>query len=117
MELALPRRGGARKGAGRPRIREHPGLIGPGVSHLRRPEFAGRYPVHITQRVQPGVGYLRAYRRAQIIKSALQAAQARFGMRVVHYSIQGTHLHLIVEAEGAKALSQAMRGLATRTSE
>jgi putative transposase len=94
--------------------RAHPGLIGPGVSHLRRPELAARYPVHVTQRVQPGVGYLRAYSRAEIIKSALQAARARFGMRVVHYSIQGTHLHLIVEAEGAKALSQAMRGLATR---
>jgi hypothetical protein len=35
-------------------------------------------------------------------------------MRVVHYSIQGTHLHLLVEAEGARALSRAMQGLTSR---
>jgi REP-associated tyrosine transposase len=114
MKLPLPQRGGAHKGAGRPRTRSHPGLIGPGVPHLTRTDFAARHPVHITQRVQPGVGYLRAHSRAQVIQAALQAARERFGMRVVHYSIQGNHLHLIVEAEGAKALSQAMRGLGTR---
>jgi putative transposase len=64
--------------------------------------------------VQPGVGYLRAHSRAQVIQAALHAARERFKMRVVHYSIQGNHLHLIVEADGAKALSQAMRGLGTR---
>src|SRR5206468_220895 len=33
---------------------------------------------------------------------------------VVHYSIQGAHLHLIVETEGAPALSRGMQGLAIR---
>jgi hypothetical protein len=33
---------------------------------------------------------------------------------VYHYSIQGTHLHLIVKAEGRDALSRGMRGLGTR---
>jgi putative transposase len=114
IELPLPVRGGRRPGAGRPRTRAHPGLVGRGVPHLTRPEFASRYPLHVTLRVRPGVGYLRSGRFSAVIQASLRAASERFGMRIVHYSIQGTHLHLLVEAEGAAALSQAMRGLATR---
>src|SRR3954453_14619461 len=110
----FPRRGGRRKGAGRPRTRPHPGLVGPGGPHLPRPEFAPRHPVHVTMRLQPGVGYLRSYQRAKIVEDALRAARERFGVRIVHYSIQGNHLHLIVEAESPEALSRAMQGLATR---
>ena len=46
----FPTRGGKRKGAGRPRTRPHPGLVGPGVPHLKRPDFAARHPVHMTMR-------------------------------------------------------------------
>lgn len=114
LSLPLPRRGGRRKGAGRPRTRPHPGLIGPGVPHLARAEFPSRHPVHVTMRLQPGIGYLRAHRRAKLVQHALRVARERFGVRIIHYSVQGNHLHLIVEAEGAAALSRAMQGLATR---
>jgi putative transposase len=114
LELALPKKGGLRKGAGRPRKRPHPGLDGPGVPHVVRPEFAARYPLHVTHRVVPGVGHLRSYRFVQAIQTALKAASERLGMRVVHYSIQDNHLHLLVEAEGAAALSRAMQGLSIR---
>ena len=114
LELALPKRGGRRPGAGRPRTRPHPGLIGKGVSHLQRAEFAARNPVHITQRMRPGVGHLRTQSRFALIQSALRDASDRFGMRVVHFSVQGNHLHLIVEADGRRALSRAMKGLAVR---
>src|SRR5216683_2404033 len=56
LGLKLPEWGGARKGAGRPRTRPHPGLMGAGVPHLRRADFAARNPVHVTMRVVPGVG-------------------------------------------------------------
>ncbi len=65
-------------------------------------------------RLQPGVGYLRSYQRAKVVEGALRAARDRFGVRIIHYSIQGNHLHLIVEAEGPEALSRALLGLATR---
>jgi hypothetical protein len=35
--------------------------------------------------------------------------------RVVHYSVQTNHVHLIVEAAGKDALARGMRGLAIRT--
>jgi len=37
-------------------------------------------------------------------------------MRIAHYSIQGNHLHLVVEADGSAALSRGMQGLTTRIS-
>jgi putative transposase len=114
LELALPKRGGRRPGAGRPRTQPHPGLIGTGVPHVRRPDFAARNPVHITQRVQPGVGHLRTQVRLHLIKRALHAASGRRGMQVVHFSIQGNHLHLIVEANDRHALSISMKSLAIR---
>jgi REP element-mobilizing transposase RayT len=114
LALALPKWGGKRVGAGRPRTHAHPGLVGPGVPHLKRRDFPPRCPLHITQRVQPGIGYLRTQSRLKLIRSALQDASDRFGMQVVHYSIQGNHLHLIVEAGGAIALSRSMKSLAVR---
>jgi putative transposase len=114
LKLALPKRGGKRPGSGRPRTRPHPGLIGPGVPHLKRKEFPARHPLHVTQRMQPGIGYLRTQSRLQLLKRALRAASGKFGMKVVHFSVQGNHLHLIVEAEGREALSKSMKGLAVR---
>jgi hypothetical protein len=114
MKLALPQRGGRRDGAGRPRTRPHPGLEGPGVPHTTRPDFAARFPLHVTLRVRPGVGHLRAQRQAQVILGSLHASQERFAVRVVHFSIQGTHLHLLLEAQGARALSRAMQAIAMR---
>lgn len=114
LQLKLPERGGPRPGAGRPRLHPRPGLKGTEVPHRRRPEFAARHPVHVTIALVPGLGYLRAYSRARAVQEVLREAAERFGVRIVHYSIQGMHLHLIVEAESAEALSQAMQGLSIR---
>ena len=114
LSLPLPKRGGRRKGAGRPRKLPHPGLRGPGVPHLKRAEIAPRHPVHVTMRVQPGVGYLRGYQRAKLLEDAFHEARLRFGMRIVHYSIQGNHLHLIVEVDDTGSLSRGVQGLAVR---
>jgi REP element-mobilizing transposase RayT len=70
--------------------------------------------VHVTLRALAGVGYLRGYRRFQAIVAALREARERFGLRVVHFSVQGNHLHLLVEADGADSLSRGMQGLAIR---
>ena len=109
LALQLKTWGGKRRGAGRP-----PKGDKAGVSHLRREPVAARHPVHVTLRLGPGVGYLRTQRRTRVIEGALAEAKERFGMRVIHYSIQGNHLHLIVEVEDSAALGRAMQGLAIR---
>src|SRR4051812_29381380 len=112
--LPLPKRGGKRHGAGRPRLHHRPGLLGKEVPHLKRAAFATTKPVHVTQRVRPDVGYLRKDGPPRVLLKALADAADGGGMRVVHYSIQGNHLHLIVEAENALAWSRGMQGLAVR---
>ena len=82
--------GGKRVGSGR-----HPKGEKAGVSHLSRPDLTGRHPVHVTLRLVYGLGYLRAHSRMRAIEGVLREAKERFGLRIIHYSVQGIHLHLI----------------------
>ena len=96
-----PRWGGRREGAGRPRTRPHPGLTGPGVPHLARVEIDPRHPVHVTLRVQPGIGPLRG-QRAKLLEDAVREARIRLGMRILH------------QVDSADSLSRGMQGLTIR---
>ena len=44
----------------------------------------------------------------------MYAGAARFGFRLVHYSVMGNHVHLLVEAPDRTALARAMKGLGVR---
>jgi REP-associated tyrosine transposase len=113
LDLPLPnrpRRGGARKGSG-----PKPKGARPGVSHHGRPRVTRHTPAHVTLRVLPHVWNLRSERSLRVIERALEAArQAWRELRVVHFSVQGEHLHLVVEAESGRALSEGMQGLSVR---
>ena len=95
--LALPFRGGARRGAGR-----KPAGDRARVPHAARDEVRPYHPVHVTLRVAEHVWNLRSERSYRIIDAALRAARRRPEFRVVHFSIQGNHVHLIVEANGTR---------------
>jgi hypothetical protein len=49
-----------------------------------------------------------------VLRRAFFAGRDRFGFRLNHYSVQGNHLHFIVEATDAEAMSRGMQGLAIR---
>jgi len=49
-----------------------------------------------------------------VIKMAFYGGKERNGFRLVHFSIQDNHLHLLCEAKHAKALSRGMQGLCIR---
>ncbi len=91
-----------------------------GVSHLRRGEFSERAPVHVTLRIEEDLPDLRNPEVAEVFWSAFEAARERAGrsaqgwFRLVHYSIQGNHVHLIVEASDRDALSRGINGLCVR---
>lgn len=109
LVLRLPTWGGARPGGGR-----RPTGLRAGVSHGARPALAARYPVHVTLRVRPHVYQLRSRRCFRVVGAALLAARDRHGMRICQYSVQGNHLHLVVEARDAAALARGMKGLSVR---
>ena len=60
------------------------------------------------------VGFLRSARRYRAIERALRVAKELYGVRIIHFSVQGNHLHLLVEADDAESLSRAMQSLAVR---
>jgi REP element-mobilizing transposase RayT len=101
--------GGRRARAGRPPKGERAG-----VSHLRRAALSHRHPVHITLRVVAGVPSLRVWRLFARVQQALAGGQRRFGFRLVHYSVQSNHLHLIAEAADRRSLSRGVQGLNVR---
>jgi REP element-mobilizing transposase RayT len=101
--------GGRRRGAGR-----KPRGARAGVPHRRREAFLGRFPVHITLRMRREVYSLRSRRAFTLIRQAFVGANERFGFRLNHYSVQGNHMHLIVEADGKESLARGVKGLEVR---
>ena len=67
-------------------------------------------------RVRRDVPPLRRGRQRRILAHALWLLRRRWRsrFRVVHFSIQNDHVHLIVEAADAAALARGMQGLAVR---
>ena len=108
QELPLPKWGGARKGAGRKRSSARPN-----VPHRPRKKFR-RGTLHVTMRLRKEVWNLRTHRCFRALKRAFVRGCERFGYRVVEFSVQGNHIHLIVEAPDVVALGRAMKGLAVR---
>jgi putative transposase len=98
--------GGKRKGAGRPRHRST-------ASHRARRAHLRRQPVHVTLRARRPLPSLRR----QAIFAAIRRTfplTARAWFRLVHFSVQSDHVHLIVEADDQPSLSRGMAGVAIR---
>ncbi|MBI2393838.1 MAG: hypothetical protein HYV09_29975 [Deltaproteobacteria bacterium] len=130
LPLHFRSHGGRRPGAGRKRRSDD------SVPHAPRPAFDGaRQPLHVTLRMARGVFNLRSQRGYRVIERTLaderrladgaptaRRAQRRARtdaaeappLRVVHYSVQGNHVHLVLEAADRAALSARMRSFSIR---
>jgi putative transposase len=108
LDLKYRGRGGYRPGAGRPK------KPGAGVPHLRRPELAARHPVHVTARVRDEAARLRSRACFRVVASCIGRSCERDGFRLVHFSVPSNHLHLIVEARDAAALTRGVQALSIR---
>src|SRR5438477_956280 len=107
VQLELPTWGGRRASAGRKRRSPLPL-----VSHKKRPAHSARFPLHAVLR--SAVAGLRRRELFEAIQSALRAGSNRFGFRLIHFSVQGNHLHLIIEAVDTASMSRGMQGLMVR---
>lgn len=84
------------------------------MPHVRRPLASRHRPHHITIRVTRGTWNLRSQRCFGPIRAALERALRRENFRVVHFSVQHNHIHLIVEADHRRAMSNGLRALISR---
>jgi len=101
--------GGARPGAGRKPKGEKAG-----VPHTTRERFAARHPVLVTLKVKREIWSLRGRRLATRLWEIIRKANARGGVRIVHFSFQRDHIHMLVEADDAEMLARGMQGLCVR---
>ncbi|MBC7977598.1 MAG: hypothetical protein H7138_21690 [Myxococcales bacterium] len=97
--------GGKRKGAGRkPKGRRA------GSPHKTRPTVDAGQAMHVVLRVVSAVGSMRRRKMYKAVRDATVVAAIRERIRIVHVSVQRTHLHLIVEAETKKLLASGIQG-------
>ncbi len=108
QQLPLRQWGGARAGAGRKRRGARRN-----VPHRPRRRFR-RGTLHVTLRLRAEVWNLRTHRCFRALRRAFERGCQRFGYRLVHFSVQGNHIHLVVEAPDAVQLGRAMKGLEVR---
>ncbi len=110
LELDRIRHGGRRPGAGR-----KPGP-NPRIRHRSRERFTALLPCHVTLRVRSDVPSLRTVQLVHEIERSFASGCEREDFRIVHYSLQGNHAHLIVEAANGEALGRGMKAIGSRLS-
>jgi REP element-mobilizing transposase RayT len=64
-------------------------------------------------RLKKGLPSLRGTREQRVLVEAFRRVSDRSGFRLVHYSVQSNHAHLLVEAHNRDELSRGMCGLAS----
>ena len=111
VQLELPevaRGGGKRAGAGRKLVaaRRSP-------PHRPRARHQARWPVHVTWRARDAIPSLRSARVFPYLQRALSASH-KAAFRVVHFSVQSDHIHLITEGDDRVGLVRGLQGLAVR---
>jgi putative transposase len=108
LEFVIRQHGGRRAGAGRKAAGSRPD-----VPHRPRAPHARHAPVHVTLRTTSLPASLRMPLVFTVVRAALGRA-SRDAFRVIAFSVQRNHLHLVVEAETGTALSRGVQGLAIR---
>jgi len=104
-QLRGARKGERRKNVGRPKK-------GPRASerHEKRLALRRSWPAHVILRVAPEVGSLRNGEVFHAIREALITVwKLEDTFHVVHFSVQRTHIHLLVEASDRLSLAKGMQ--------
>ena len=129
-QLSLP---GVPAAKERELLKNIPRESGGRTHHGKRPLHRGRFPVHVTLRVREGLPSLR---RPSVFREIVMRFQDSFAgfwrgrpkspgvavrgplgatrVKILHYSVQSNHIHLMIEAGDNDALSRGMQGVAIR---
>ena len=84
------------------------------MPHGRRERFGTPLPAHVTLRMRSDVPSLRNVPIVRAIERTFARGCARNGFRLVHYSLQINHAHLVVEARDRDALGRGMKSIGAR---
>lgn len=105
ISLGLKFWGGKRRGAGRKNRSELP-------AHTVRPDISIKTPLHVTMKLRKGLPSLRTKALLKIFRASVLKARLK-GLRIIHFSLQSNHLHLLVEARDKRELASVFKSLGT----
>ena len=108
FNLLKGRRGGPGRGQGR-----KPGRSGR-VPHTRRPFVDKNHPVHVSTRVMQGMPSLRGAKLWAAVRQGFVHGCQKDHFRIVHFSVQGMHIHFICEAKNRRQLSRGVQAFKVR---
>jgi len=96
------------KGAGRPRLAIEKRRS---IPHRTRESFKKGTPVHVTIKLKKNIVFtLRNKTIFQKIAKAVQKARLK-KLRIIHFTVQKDHLHLLLEATDKIALGKSLQSL------
>ena len=78
------------------------------MPHRRRDDLRKHEPVHITVRLKESLPSLRREGVLAVLRRAFVAGCDKDWFRLVHWSVQSNHIHMIVEADDQECLSMGM---------
>ena len=82
--------------------------------HRPREDIDARVPLHVTIRLKRGIPSIRQPRFVRRLRVSLCEACVRHGFRIVHYSVQRDHVHLLVEAQNNRSIACGMKSVGAR---
>jgi putative transposase len=84
------------------------------ITHAARPALGASSALHLTLKLRSGMPNLRHGKAFAAVRKALVkwGNVPGAGFRLIHFSVQSNHLHLVAEADSKDALSKGMQRLA-----
>ena len=83
------------------------------MPHSSRPELKKGNVAHVTIKLRAGLPSLRSAKPLDVVRAAIGRVNGKGLVRVVEYSIQSNHVHMLIEASNSADLSRGMASLNT----
>ncbi|MGZ3789003.1 MAG: hypothetical protein ACXVLQ_10790 [Bacteriovorax sp.] len=90
------------KGAGRPAIHDR------GIRHIVRDEIKRTTPLHLTVKIEGKKAGIKNKNTLKVLHHAIKKARL-LGLRILHYTLEYDHVHLLVETDNKKILGRGMQ--------
>jgi len=90
------------KGAGRPALND------PGIRHTKRPYLKRPTSLHLTIKIKKNKAEIKNKWVLAILKRSILNARKQ-GLKVIHFSLEYDHVHLLIEADNNLILGKGMQ--------
>ena len=91
-----------RKGAGRPAKHDR------GIRHIARDNFNRLTVLHLTVKIDREKAGIKNKQALRVLWNAIKKARLK-GLRIIHYTLEFDHVHLLVEADSKSMLGTGMQ--------